>query len=59
MNNKTLGFFGSDNIYNYSFITINTFKKNYALNEKKILNIQHIRLDDLIFKKVKYSDKKK
>ena len=59
LNNKTLGFFGSDNIYNYSFITINTFKKNYALNEKKILNIQHIRLDDLIFKKVKYSDKKK
>lgn len=58
LNNKTLGFFGSDNIYNNSLITVNTFKKNYALNEKKILNIQHIRLNDLIFEEVKCSDKK-
>ena len=58
LNNKTLGFFGADNIYNTCLIRFNTFKKSYALNEKKLLNIQHIRLDNLGFMEVKCSNKK-
>ena len=58
LNNKTLGFFGADNIYNNCIIRFNTFKKSYALNEKKLLNIQHIPLDNLGFMEVKCSNKK-
>ena len=58
LNDKTLGFFESENIYNNNLITYTTFKKSYALNEKKILNFHHIPLYDLKFMEVKYANQK-
>lgn len=53
LNDKTLGLFESDN---NGLITYTTFNESYALNEKKILNIQYISLNDLEFKEVRCSN---
>ena len=53
LNDKTLGLFESDN---NGLITYTTFNESYALNEKKILNIQYISLNGLEFKEVRCSN---
>ena len=54
LNDETLGLFESDK---YGLITYTTFNESYALNEKKILNIQPIHLNNLEFKEVRCSNK--